>query len=142
MNLKNTVLLTASCGIGGIGLAYLIAPQFMYGLYGVGIESVNASNMVRGAYGGLFVAFSGLFALGVVRPGLANPALVGLLTFMSGFALGRLVSIVVDGLPSLLVLGLLALELCYSLLAAALLSGAMQEKSPGTPVGSGERTGS
>ena len=38
MKLKNVVLLSASIGIGFIGLGYLISPQSMYGLYGIDLE--------------------------------------------------------------------------------------------------------
>lgn len=122
MKLKGVVLLSASIGIGLIGLGYLISPQFMYGLYGIELETVNEANMVRSAYGGLFLGFAALFFLGVRRDQLATPSLIALLTFMGGFAIGRVISIIVDGMPSPLVLSLLVFEIIYSALAAYLLS--------------------
>ncbi|MEM7585322.1 MAG: DUF4345 domain-containing protein [Acidobacteriota bacterium] len=122
MKLKSVVLLSASLGIGVIGLGYLISPQFMYGLYGIEIETVNEANMVRSAYGGLFLGFGILFLMGSLRDQFARPALIALLTFMASFAVGRIVSIVVDGMPAPLILSLIVFEIVYSALAAYLLS--------------------
>ena len=123
MKLKSVVLLSASLGIGVIGLGYLFSPSTMYGLYGIGLETVNEANMVRSAYGGLFLGFAVLFFLGARRDQFATPALIALLTFMAGFALGRVVSLFADGMPSPLILSLIAFELIYSALAGYLLSG-------------------
>lgn len=122
MNLKLVVLISASLGLGVIGVGYLVSPQTMYGLYGIDLDSVNEANMVRGAYGGLFLGFAVLLFLGARRADLATPALVALLTFMAGFALGRIVSVVVDGMPSPLILLLIAFEVVYCALAASLLA--------------------
>lgn len=122
MKLRNAALLSASLGIGTIGLGYILSPQFMFGLYGIELESADAANMVRSAYGGLFLGFAVLFFLGARRDHLAKPALIGLLTFMAGFACGRIVSVFVDGIPSPLILSLIAFEIVYSALAAHLLT--------------------
>ncbi len=122
MKLRIAVLLSASLGIGAVGLGYLVSPQFMYGLYGIGLESVNELNMVRSAYGGLFLGFAALFLLGALSTNLAKPALIALLAFMAGFALGRTVSVFVDGIPSPLILSLIVFEITYTALAAYLLS--------------------
>jgi hypothetical protein len=112
------ILLSAALGIGALGIGYMLSPAWMYGLYGIGIESVNEANMVRGAYGGLFVASALLFVLGALHARFTRPALIYLLTFMLGFAAGRMSSVVVDGVPSVLVLLLLGLEVLYITLAS------------------------
>lgn len=122
LKLRALVLLSASLGIGTVGLGYLFMPQSMYGLYGIELESVNEANMVRSAYGGLFLGFALLFLAGARRERFGTPALVALLTFMAGFALGRVVSIFADGVPSPLVFSLIAFEIVYAALAAYLLS--------------------
>jgi uncharacterized membrane protein YjjP (DUF1212 family) len=118
MNLKIALLLSAALGIGTIGCGYVIAPQFMFGLYGISLQSVNELNMVRSAYGGLFVGFAVLFLLGAIRPLLSRPAMYALFTFMAGFAVGRIVSVVVDGRPSMLIAALMVLEVSYASAAA------------------------
>ena len=60
----------------------------------------NEAHLVRAAYGGAFISFGVLFALGAAKPLLSRTALVALLTFMSGFAFGRVVRMLVDGMPS------------------------------------------
>jgi hypothetical protein len=118
MQFHKFILFSAAMGIGAIGIGYLLAPQWMYSFYGIGIESVNEANMVRAAYGGLFVASALLFVLGATHEGLHIPSLIYLLVFMLGFACGRTISVVVDGVPSGLVLLLLGLEIVYSTLAS------------------------
>jgi nitrate reductase gamma subunit len=68
------ILLSAALGIGAIGVGYMLVPDWMYSLYGIGIESVNEANMVRGAYGGLFVASAVLFLLGALQAQFTRPA--------------------------------------------------------------------
>ena len=118
MNLKNAVLLSAALGLGLIGFGYLVSPQLMYSLYGIGLESVNEFNMVRSSYGGQFLGFAVLFLLGATHPHLSKPAIVGLLTFMASFAGGRIVSAVVDGKPGTLVIAHIVLEISYAIAAA------------------------
>ncbi len=112
------ILLSAAAGIGLIGSGYLVSPTRMYGLYGIALNSTNEANMVRGAYGGVFVSSALLFLMGGIHPQLTRSALIYLLVFMLGFAGGRTLSILVDGLPSVLILLLLGLEVVYSMLAA------------------------
>ncbi len=118
MSLDKIVLLSASIGVGIIGLGYLISPQFMYSFHGIEIVSINQFNVVRGAYGGLFVTFSILFLIGVISSKFTLTSLTSLLTFMLGFAIGRIVSMFVDGTPSLIIHGLTVTELFYSVVCA------------------------
>ena len=121
MKLVTLVLISAFMGIGAIGIGYLMAPEFMYGLYGIELQSVNEANMVRAAYGGLFLGFALLFLAGALKPSLTRAALVALLVFMASFAFGRLVSLLVDGVPHALICLLIALEVVYAALSACLL---------------------
>ncbi|MBK7974953.1 MAG: DUF4345 domain-containing protein [Deltaproteobacteria bacterium] len=85
--MQNWVLRTAALAVGIIGFGYLLVPARVLGIYGVELHSVTETAIVRAAYGGLFVAFALLFALGSQRDALARPALIALATFMSGFGL-------------------------------------------------------
>jgi hypothetical protein len=116
------VLATAAVGVGLIGVTYLVSPQVMYTLYGLTVEGVNEFSLLRSAVGGLFSCFTVLFALGAMRAGYERPALLALLAFMGGFAIGRAVSLVVDGVPSPIVLFLFAVEALYAAAAGWLLS--------------------
>ena len=101
-----------------IGIGYILAPQWVYRLYGIGTDSVNEANMVRAAYGGLFVASALLFALGATNEDLTRPALIYLLIFMLGLAAGRTISVLVDGVPSGLIILVQGGELVYITLAS------------------------
>ena len=113
MSFKKILLISASLGIGSVGLGYLISPEFMYGLYNIEITSTNQFNMVRGAYGGLFLSFSILFFVGAFNKKIEFSAMVSLFVFMCGFAAGRIISIIIEGMPSFLIIGLLLFELFY-----------------------------
>lgn len=115
MKFKKLLLLSASLVIGLVGIAYLLFADTMYARYGIEIFSVNEYSMVRGAYGGLFLSFSLIFLSGAIDDRFELLSLTALFTFMLGFALGRLVSIFLDGIPSDQVLSLLAFELVCSI---------------------------
>ncbi len=131
MTFKKTLLVTAFLAIGFVGIAYLTSADAMYGRYGIEILSVNEYNMVRGAYGGLFLGFAVLFLIGAVDDRLEFPSLVALFTFMLGFALGRMVSILMDGMPSSLILSLFAFEVFYSLASFYFIRKHMQSTKSG-----------
>lgn len=119
--MKTWVLRSASIGVGTIGLAYLLALEHVLAVYGETIHSVTEAAILRSAYGGVFVAFAVLFELGARRERLAGAALAALATFMGGFALGRVVSLVTDGVPHPVLVAILIVELGYAGAAGALL---------------------
>jgi hypothetical protein len=121
MNLKVMVLASAAFGIGAIAVGYLVAPQFMLSNYGISIDSINEASMIRSSYGGMFFAFAVLFTIGALKAEFSHAALLALLVFMAGFAGGRIISLMADGIPSLLVLGLLLLEVSYTLVTTYIL---------------------
>lgn len=112
---------SASVGIAAIGVIYLVRPQTLLSVYGIDLRSASEANLYRSGSGGLFLAFAILFALGALRACHARTALVALLTFMGGLAVGRLVSLVADGLPHPLIMAVLAFELIYACAAALVL---------------------
>lgn len=106
--------------IGLIGLGYLYNPNLLLARYGLETGSAAMDNMLRGAYGGLFVGVAAAFAYGAFVPARTTDALLLTLLFMGGFALGRGVSIVRVGSPGRLVSGLLGYEIITSILSAIL----------------------
>ena len=118
MNLKKLLLISASIAIGLVGIGYLVSADSMYARYGIEILSINEYSMVRGAYGGLFLSFAALFLVGAVHERFTLSSLVALFTFMFGFAIGRIASLLIDGTPSQLIFSLLAFEVFYSLASA------------------------
>lgn len=100
-----------------IGVLHLVAPQMMLDTPGIRLQSVSHFHLVRAAYGGSFLGTAALFALGVFRPAWQRLSLVALACLFSGWVLGRLVSLAVDGWPSPLYLGVLAAEVLLLALA-------------------------
>ena len=117
------VLGSAGIGVVAIGVIYLAAPEILLDVYGIEIRSSSEANLFKAAYGGLFLAFGSLFLLGAVRVAYAEPAKIALLIFMSGLAVGRLVSLVADGRPHVLIMVVHGVEVVYAVAAAYILRG-------------------
>lgn len=112
-------------GIGGvtalaIGTFITLAPHAFYTSYGITLgQDPNLLNDLRAPGAGLAV-FGALMLAGIVRAALAPIALAVALTVFLAFPLGRIVGIVMDGLPSGSVIGALAFEIIIAgLLLAA-----------------------
>jgi hypothetical protein len=105
---------SASLGVAAIGIIYLFTPQTFLSIYGIDLRSASETNLYRSGYGGLFLAFAILFALGALGTQHSRTAQLALLTFMGGLAVGRLVSVVADGWPHPLLTAVLAMELTYA----------------------------
>jgi hypothetical protein len=108
------ILGSAALGIAAIGAIYLFTPQTLLSIYGIDLRSASEANLYRSAYGGLFLAFALLFGLGAIGARHSRTALLALLTFMGGLAVGRLVSVVADGWPHPLLTAVLVVELAYA----------------------------
>lgn len=132
MNMKAWALGSASAGTALIGLTYLISPQAILDVYGVSLQSVNAANLLRGAYGGLFVTFAALFCAGAVKAEFARPALLSLLAFMGGLAIGRIVSLMTDGIPHPVLIAMFIVEVFYACVAVRLLTRHRDPATHGT----------
>lgn len=103
------------------GVLYLIAPQMMLDVPAIQLHSVNEFHLVRAAYGGGFLGLAALFGAGVRFRSLETSSLLAIATVLSGFALGRLYSIAVDGIPTPLFLVVLGFEVLFAALAAVAL---------------------
>ena len=113
--LWNRLLLgSAALGVAAIGVIYLFTPQTLLSVYGIDLRSASETNLYRSGYGGLFLAFAILFALGALETHHSRTAQLALLTFMGGLAVGRLVSVVADGWPHTLITAVLVVELIYA----------------------------
>ena len=100
-----------------VGALHLFAPQMMMNEPGIQLTTINHFHIIRAAYGGAFLGIASLFLLGVVKPDFTHFSLVSIAVLFSGFALGRFVSISVDGLPVPRYLGVLTVEVFFAALA-------------------------
>ena len=99
-----------------VGALHLINPQMMMNTPGVELSTVNHLHIIRAAYGGSYLGMACLFILGAL--GRIDRHLVSVLILFSGFALGRVVSMAVDGPPVGLYFGVLAAELFFAVCAS------------------------
>ena len=101
-----------------VGALHLINPQMMMNTPGVALSTVNHLHLIRAAYGGSYLGMACLFILGALGRIDRHFALVSVLILFSGFALGRVVSMAVDGPPVGLYFGVLAAELFFAVCAS------------------------
>ena len=111
-------------GIGGvtalaIGTMITLAPHAFYASYGITLgQDPNLLNELRAPGAGLAV-FGALMLAGIVRAAMAPIALAVALTVFLAFPAGRIVGIVMDGMPSGSVIGALAFEIIIAALLLA-----------------------
>lgn len=117
-HMPKLTLLGASLMMFIPGILYRVAPQFMLDVPAIRLQSVNDHHLVRAAYGGGFRGIASPFALGAFRPKFEESSLLAVVLLLFGFAIGRIYSIVVDGVPHVFFLGVLAAELSFATSAA------------------------
>ena len=116
-----------------IGTLITLAPHAFYSSYGIRLgQDPNLLNELRAPGAGLAVLGS-LMLSGVFRATMAPSALAVALTVYLAFPVGRIVGIVMDGMPSGSLIGALAFEI----IIAGLLLAAF--KSTSTAGSNGER---
>jgi hypothetical protein len=88
------------------GIVILVA--FVYGLFpkailpqllDFSVETTDLTNVFR-AIMGLYLAFASLWILGTVKPNYWKVATLSQILFMLGLAFGRILSLLLDGIPS------------------------------------------
>ena len=72
-------------------------------MFDLAVEGTDQSHILR-AYMGLYLGMIVLWVLGAVREKLARAAVISEIAFMFGLAAGRILSIIFDGLPSVLLI--------------------------------------
>ncbi len=107
-------------GIGLIGLLYLYDPNLLLARYDLQAGSAGMDNMLRSAYGGVFVGAAVIFLIGALQPARRRDAVGFTAIFMTGAAIGRLMSIAAVGSPPATILPLLGFECAAAVIGFAL----------------------
>ncbi len=90
--------------------AFLFAPRYFAAQLDITLSSTSAIADLRAMYGGLSLGVGALFVLGLKNVAF-RPAAIALATLTSaGLAVGRVITIGVDGMPGPLVLAFLGSE--------------------------------
>ncbi len=123
MSKESVFLLVAAAGLTPIALAYGLLPATTVPmLYGVEIDSVNIVHIFR-AVMGLYLAMVIFWVMGATREPLRLAALYSVVVFMGGLAMGRLLSLLVDGIPVAPLVIYLVLEVGFALVGLKLAKG-------------------
>jgi len=119
--LQKIVLAVAAIGLVPIALGYGFMPEkTLTPLYGFDVDNVNLKHIMR-AIMGLYFGQVIIWLLGFSNPNLRRPAMYCLVVFMLGLAGGRILSLIVDGMPRWLLVVYLILELIIGLFGSKLI---------------------
>ena len=102
-----------------IAVQAILDPQAIFDQVQVQLGNLTARNSVRALYGGVNLAF-GLFWLYAAFQQ-QNTGLLLALLYTGGFAIGRILSLMMDGMPGAFAMQWLMVESIFALLAAVLL---------------------
>ena len=121
MNYRKAYLWLSAIGLFPVALSYGVAPvESLNWLFGMTVEVPNEAHIFRGIMG-LYLAMVLLWIIGAMRESCERPAIIAEVFFMGGLAVGRLLSVVVDGVPHPLFLGYIAVEVALAIAGIVLL---------------------
>jgi hypothetical protein len=124
MDPRKLLLIITAIGLTPIALSYGAAPSASLPyLFGFDAESLNLTHIFR-AVMGLYLALVAFWIAGALSSSLTIPALWSLVVFMFGLAAGRVLSLLLDGVPHWLLIVYLVLELAFGLVGLRLLRSA------------------
>jgi hypothetical protein len=108
-------LLFSAAGVAGLALIYGADPAtILPNLLDVSVDSTDLTHVFR-AIMGLYLGMIALWLLGVIRSDFTRAAVVAEIFFMFGLAAGRVLSLVMDGVPSAMLVISTALELAMGI---------------------------
>ncbi len=111
MKSDSIFLLVVAIGVFFASLGYGLFPYTsMQSLYEIEVSNINAANIYRGIMG-LYIALSIFWIVGAFKDSLRLAALWSLTVFMTGVGLGRVLSIIIDGMPDMIFINYLTVEI-------------------------------
>ena len=121
MKVRPMFLLLAAMGLIPIALSYGLMPkQSLNYLFDISVTNTNNIHIYR-AVMGLYLAMVLFWIIGAIKVQVRQAALYSLVIFMLGLAGGRILSLIIDGIPHLLLLIYLMLELGFGISGIILL---------------------
>ena len=110
INYQKAYLWISAIGLIPVALSYGVVPELsMNWLFGITVEVPNEAHIFRGVMG-LYLALVMLWILGATNERYERAAILSEIFFMSGLAVGRLLSVLVDGWPHWLLAGYIVVE--------------------------------
>ena len=121
MNPRKVFLWICSVGLIPVALSYGIAPeQSLNWLFGLSVEIPNEIHIFR-AVMGLYLGMVALWITGALYVDYERAAIVAVIFFMSGLAVGRVLSLLVDGWPHWLLVNYTVVEVVAAAVGIILL---------------------
>ncbi len=121
MNIRQKFLLVAAIGLLPIALSYGLMPQKSLSfLFDISVSDPNGIHIFR-AVMGLYLALIMFWLIGVFIVQIRQAALYSLIVFMFGLAAGRILSLIIDGMPHWLLVVYLVLELGFGVIGILLI---------------------
>jgi predicted membrane protein len=121
MNIRQIFLLVTAVGLLPIALSYGLMPRESLGYFlGISVSDTNSMNIFR-AVMGLYLALALFWTIGAFKVQMRQAALYSLVVFMFGLAAGRILSLIIDGMPHWLLVVYLGLELGFGAVGMLLL---------------------
>ena len=115
MQIRNLHLGIASLIITLVGLSYGLCPSLVLPLlFDFKVERIDLSHVFR-AMMGLYLSFATYWIIGIFKFEHWRNATLSNIIFMGGLAFGRMLSILVDGIPSVLFLIGTIIEILFML---------------------------
>ncbi|WGV98687.1 DUF4345 domain-containing protein [Vibrio sp. YMD68] len=115
MKIQSVFLIVAAFGLTPIALSYGFSPaESLDILFNIDATPINVTHIFR-AVMGLYLALAAFWVMGALRNNMRLHALYSLVIFMFGLAIGRVISLVSDGMPHWLLSAYLLLELGFGI---------------------------
>jgi hypothetical protein len=119
--LQKALLLIVAIGLIPIALSYgLIPKRTLSFLYDISSYEINQIHILR-AVMGLYLAFVIFWFIGAFKVKFRQAALYCLVVFMFGLAAGRILSLMIEGVPNWLLLVYLLLEKGFGIIGLVLI---------------------
>lgn len=133
VRMQRALLLALGFGLTPIALSYGAIPHAsLPWLFGIDATDIPTRHLFR-AIMGLYLALICFWIVGARQDTLRRPALWSLFVFTFGLALGRCLSLILDGWPGLLLTGYMIAEVALALTAGWLLWREPQGALPPSP---------
>lgn len=119
-NVVTTVfLVVVGLAFLNVGVQAFINPQSVMDFVSVHLDNINARNSTRAFYGGVNLSFALFFLYGAFK--MKREALLIALLYGGGFVLGRVYSIIAEGVPGPFILTWLCIETFLTIVSGMLL---------------------
>ena len=120
--LQKGLLIFVGVGLIPIALGYGLVPEkSMSSLFNISVTETNLAHILR-AVMGLYLGLVIFWFIGAFNPRLRLTALYSLVVFMLGLAAGRILSIIIDGIPNILLVVYLVLEVTLGIIGLILIN--------------------